>query len=102
MFDWTNPNVDLFGNAINTGNSGVSPTIYDANPPSWVDSVTGLLGGITNAYSTVQQANAINHPQTAPNGMQYVNGQFSAGAGSMSPLILLAGAGLVLFLFLKD
>lgn len=96
MFDWTNPNVDLFGNPIDTT---VATTTYDTTAPSWVDSITGLLGGATNAYATV---NAINHPQVAPNGVQYVNGQFSAGAGSISPLILLAGAGLVLFLFLKD
>lgn len=98
MFDWTNPNVDLFGNTIN-------PTFTDSTAsgstttPSWVDSVTGLLGSAVNAYATV---NTINHNQTAPNGLQYVNGQFTTANGSISPLILLAGAGLVLFLFLKD
>lgn len=101
MFDWTNPNTDLFGNPINPpfiDNTQSSAT----SAPSWLDSVNGLLGGITNAYSTVQQANAINHPQTAPNGMQYLNGQFTTATGSISPLILLAGAGLILVLFLKD
>jgi hypothetical protein len=98
MFDWANPNVDLLGYPIN-------PTFTDSTAsgsstsPSWVDSVTGLLGGAVNAYATV---NAINHNQTAPNGLQYVNGQFTTASGSISPLILIAGAGLVLFLFLKD
>ena len=99
MFDWANPNVDLLGYPINP--TFTDSTTYGANAPSWVDSVTGLLGNAVNAYASV---NAINHGQVSPNGVPYVNGQFSTGAnnGGISPLILLAGAGLLLVLFLKD
>lgn len=100
LIDWADPSTDLFGNSVD---ATIKTTNSDTLGSNWLDSVTGLLGSVSNAYATVKKADALNHFQTSPNGIDYINGQFSDGNGgfTISPAVLLIGGGVLLFLFLK-
>lgn len=66
--------------------------------------LTDIINSTANAYATIKQADALNHPQLGQNGY-YLNGQFipntTAQASSINPMWLLIGGGLVLFLAFK-
>ena len=102
--DWADATTDILGYsinpAVNTVDLGYSGG--GSSAPNWLDSIGSILGSGANAYATIKGANASAHQQVAPNGLQYVNGQFSAGTQGISNTMLLVGAGLLLFMFLKD
>lgn len=98
--DWTDPNTDVFGFQSSSGlMPGELSQSYGNN--NWLDSVTGLLGTAANAYSTVKTADALKQTQVAPNGLLYTNGQFASNV-AISPVVLLLGAAVLLFVFVKD
>ena len=68
--------------------------------------LTDIINSTANAYATIKQADALNHPQLGQNGY-YLNGQFipnntAASASSINPMWLLIGGAVVLFLAFKD
>lgn len=67
--------------------------------------LTDIINSTANAYATIKQADALNHPQLGQNGY-YLNGQFipnnaAAQASSINPMWLLIGGGVILFLAYK-
>jgi hypothetical protein len=67
----------------------------------WADILNSVVTNTANAYGTVKAADALNHPQVAADGSVYTQGQLMTPALTISPLILLAGAGVLLFMFMQ-
>lgn len=79
---------DYFANG---GESGISGG-------GMLDGLLSILTTGGNVFAQVKAANALNNPTRSQN----IDGQFVGQPGEISPLILLIGAGLLLFVFMKD
>jgi hypothetical protein len=77
----------------------MSDLVSNNNDTSWL---TDIINSTANAYSTIKQADALNHAQLGTNGY-YTNGQFSGGnAAGVSPMVwLLLGGALLVVVFLE-